>query len=427
MRTWSWGNKAIVIGAMAAIVPVLGARQAGEHFFGSSLAYWAATAIATVALLWMLDHTGEGIPRRTRRMVTMLAFLLPSYLALWAASGWTQASGADSWIPATLVAVAIVGHVPILALTSLLPLATVGEGRRTAICVVVLGVAAAGVGALTWERYEPFTGIASPLGTPTGLPAIVAGLIDSGFLLSLAAPAVLLLVLVRRARGARRERLAIVAMAAAATVSIVTFCSFTAAVADAGGAGDTTSIVALLVGVCAVAVVTSGGSLLASRVHPVVLRTTLVRAAQTSLTAFAGLVALATGLAIVSAGAGLFWAVVVVVAMMAAAAPLRQPFARFLLGPAPAGERQNGQVATASELSSREREVLDTLTPREREVLELLADGMTNAGIASVLVLSERTVDAHLRSIFSKLDLPGDENRRVHAALTWTRQVRQAN
>lgn len=70
---------------------------------------------------------------------------------------------------------------------------------------------------------------------------------------------------------------------------------------------------------------------------------------------------------------------------------------------------------------------LAPLTERESEVLSLLAEGLSNAGIAARLVLSERTVDAHLRSVFTKLALPEGrlENRRVHAARVW-REAAQA-
>lgn len=43
------------------------------------------------------------------------------------------------------------------------------------------------------------------------------------------------------------------------------------------------------------------------------------------------------------------------------------------------------------------------MTSREVDVLHLVADGLSNAEIAERLVLSERTVHAHLRSIFDKL------------------------
>jgi DNA-binding NarL/FixJ family response regulator len=62
---------------------------------------------------------------------------------------------------------------------------------------------------------------------------------------------------------------------------------------------------------------------------------------------------------------------------------------------------------------------LAELSAREREVLELMAEGLTNAGIAKRLYLSERTVEAHVRHVLAKLDIPESEDghRRVLAVL----------
>lgn len=64
---------------------------------------------------------------------------------------------------------------------------------------------------------------------------------------------------------------------------------------------------------------------------------------------------------------------------------------------------------------------LAELTDREREMLSLLAQGLSNRGIGRQLFLSSRTVEAHLRSIFSKLDLASspDDNRRVLAVVRY--------
>jgi DNA-binding NarL/FixJ family response regulator len=66
-------------------------------------------------------------------------------------------------------------------------------------------------------------------------------------------------------------------------------------------------------------------------------------------------------------------------------------------------------------------EQLSRLTPRERDVLALMAEGHSNAGIATKLVVTEKAVNKHIGNIFAKLDLypGGDANRRVLAVLTY--------
>ena len=73
-------------------------------------------------------------------------------------------------------------------------------------------------------------------------------------------------------------------------------------------------------------------------------------------------------------------------------------------------------------VSGRRREdPLAVLSPREHEVLALMAEGRTNAGIARRLWLTEGTVEKHVRSILSKLNLPetADDHRRVRAVITF--------
>ena len=64
---------------------------------------------------------------------------------------------------------------------------------------------------------------------------------------------------------------------------------------------------------------------------------------------------------------------------------------------------------------------VERLTPREREILGEMAQGKSNAAIAATLFLSERAVEKHINSIFSKLHLTEepDINRRVKAVLVY--------
>ena len=71
--------------------------------------------------------------------------------------------------------------------------------------------------------------------------------------------------------------------------------------------------------------------------------------------------------------------------------------------------------------ASRRTDGLSTLTARERDVLALMAEGRSNAAIAAILVVSERSVEKHVGNIFSKLGLaPSDaDHRRVLAVLRY--------
>jgi DNA-binding NarL/FixJ family response regulator len=67
---------------------------------------------------------------------------------------------------------------------------------------------------------------------------------------------------------------------------------------------------------------------------------------------------------------------------------------------------------------------ISQLTPKEREVLELIAEGRSNQGIAERMVVTERAVEKHVTSIFSKLRLPAasEDHRRVLAVLAYLRR-----
>jgi DNA-binding NarL/FixJ family response regulator len=69
----------------------------------------------------------------------------------------------------------------------------------------------------------------------------------------------------------------------------------------------------------------------------------------------------------------------------------------------------------------RREDPLEALSPREREVLGLMAEGRSNHAIADALVVTERAVEKHVTSIFTKLSLPPTvvDHRRVLAVLAY--------
>ena len=71
----------------------------------------------------------------------------------------------------------------------------------------------------------------------------------------------------------------------------------------------------------------------------------------------------------------------------------------------------------------RTRDPIQELSERERQVLALMAEGRSNQAIGERLFLSPKTVEAHVHSIFTRLDLhiAPDDHRRVLAVLAFLR------
>ncbi len=83
-----------------------------------------------------------------------------------------------------------------------------------------------------------------------------------------------------------------------------------------------------------------------------------------------------------------------------------------------------GGTAMDPEVISRlvaRREPLAVLTAREREVLGEMAQGRSNAAIATKLGITEKSVSKHINNILTRLDMPpsDDDNRRVLAVLAY--------
>lgn len=333
-----------VVGGPAAVVIalVVAARAVAGPAAGTS--YWvlgaAILTTATLASTYAALEPGWVLWRRTVAALAGVALLYPGWWALASLASNEAPGSRGTWFLAVLAGL---GHLPVIASFSLVPLLAVrylgrGSTRIPGAVVCTLGVAAAVTFVLFFGEFEPFEAQALVTWTPgetTGmtLNALFLGTVLVGPIAALLAAG--------RADGEAARRLALVAASALGGAALVMVC---------GALGSAVGI---------------GG-------------------------------------------------VVVLLGMYAALAVVVLGCTRALRLPGP-----DSESGPESELDSAQR--LNPLTARESEVLALLAEGLSNAGIAAKLVLSERTVDAHLRSVFAKLDLPEGplDNRRVHAVLAW--------
>ncbi|WP_203338242.1 helix-turn-helix domain-containing protein [Nocardioides limicola] len=421
---------------------VLTARPGVDSFASSPV---IAAGLAAGAVLTGLVAARSAAGRLTALLwwgAAMLAF----YQLLLASAGPVYASWpGEPWAHA-LVRLAFAAHIPPMTIAALAALAVrraLHEGSRRrpgrglSITIVVLAMASAGTFLAAAEPFPPFERAAGPIGGGWLVPA---GLVlNLGWLASFAAPAIVHLADLRRAGrepGDRRKRHAVAATGACLPVAQVLACGLLGVAAASSGLGEDAAAVVLIAGLGLMWPLTATALALAVRdtgtaaEYSVTLRV-LSRALALALGAVIVLVAatiavtlLLTWPALGGLGAALV-AGVVVVAL--------QPLVRRL-GDGVSGVPSGGPVGAAEDEGPPAEPVqlgivpppkdgspIDALSTREREVLGLVADGLSNAGIAAQLVLSTRTVEAHLRSVFTKLDLPDGrgDNRRVLAALVW--------
>lgn len=407
-----------VTGALA-VVALLAQRVGGVEGYPThplaSLALAAAALLADLARR-RLAATGNAPAARTAAWLTgsLLVALVAAVLAI--------AAHAVAPGPLASAAVALwsVTWIPPLALSQLVASAAVRpRAGLPRIHAIVLSTSALAMlaGIALWRPIEPFVGV-SPI-APDEWPTRIGVVGDIATAIGFAGLLLLPITLGRAAASSRdrsRMRLGVAAAGTLAAPLVVIFCLALAIARDPGEVDPSAGSVAFLVAVAAggaggaVCAWLIAGDLDARRVTVVVRIATL---------AVAALVVAAVGTIVVAAG----WAPTAA-ALLVAALAVSASAAAWVGGGRLGGSLASSRCSSSSSSSSLSRPATPSdspLTMREREVLALLADGSSNSGIAAQLVVSERTVDAHLRAIFTKLDLTTDPaaNRRVLAARSW--------
>jgi DNA-binding CsgD family transcriptional regulator len=352
----------------------------------------------------------------------LAAWTVAAYLFVLSLAGLTHASAA--------VRLAIGGHIPPLTLfviTGLIARRSLLAGRAISWPLLV-SVALAGIVYGATLTLASFEGVSPIFDLPGPVQTALMSL-NFVWLASLLLPPALLIWSRRRDARADPGRLATAAVASFVPVCQILLCTLLGFAVEASGVSRDGGAVILLVGLGAAWPLTAVGYGLAirGRAAPYTVSTgVLARAGSLVLGLMTAMIAICAGL-FVSLGHGIGTTLAIAVSVFVVAIALRPIAARILaavVGEAVYPHRPEITSVGASPQVRREPSRLSALSGREREVLRLLAAGLSNAGIAAELVLSERTIDAHLRSVFGKLEVPDSrhDNRRVQAAAIWANE-----
>lgn len=380
-----------LVGVLLAPVVVLGLIL---HFRG--IGGFVTHPVSLLALAGgglLVSFVAERSPRRTKGWL----FCLAASLALYAAVG-VWASAQPSVAPVALWSVA---WVPPTVLISIVGVAAAGA-RRVAWGLALLASIVVIAAAVVTEPVEPFDGLstAAPDAWDERVPGVGGVLVA---ILGAAMVGAVVFVAVRALRAAVTERRQLLTCAAvtAAGPGLVIVCMALAVLHQPGEVDPATGSVAYLATI-AIAVLLAGYATLTFDIWAI---RTMIAAWTLAAAVLAGV-----GLmAVVEVNAALGAVLIVIVTLGLAAAGV---------GLMVAAERWSRPVVLEA-VAGR----VPGLSPRENEVLARVANGATNASVAAELFLSERTVEQHLRAVFSKLGLGDHEgsNRRVRAAAIWWR------
>lgn len=408
----------VLAGALIAFA----ARVTGLPYFGTDPAVVASLGVGALATA-AVGHATWRNDRTVGVTIVLAAWALAAYLFVLSLAGLTHASAA--------VRLAIGGHIPPLTLfviTGLIARRSLLAGRAISWPLLV-SVALAGIvyGATLTLAHpgSPFEGVSPIFDLPGPVQTAFMSL-NFVWLATLLLPPALLIWSRRSDARADPGRLATAAVASFVPVCQILLCTLLGFAVEASGVSRDGGAVILLVGLGAAWPLTAVGYGLAirGRAAPYTVSTgVLARAGSLVLGLMTAMIAICAGL-FVSIGHGIGTTLAIAVSVLVVALALRPIAARVLaavVGEATYRDRPETTLDGASPQVRREPSRLSALSGREREVLRLLAAGLSNAGIAAELVLSERTIDAHLRSVFGKLEMPDSrhDNRRVQAAAIW--------